>query len=1040
MKRLFTTFVVVLLAAGLAMAQRTITGVVTGEDGETLVGATIKVKDAPIGTRSDADGRYSLTVPAEYNTLEFSYTGFGTQEIILGPSNAVDVTMATGSVLSEAVVTALGITREEKSLGYGVTQVDGDDISRSGEVNAIQGLAAKSSGVQVIGSGGTPGASSKILIRGNKSFSGDNQPLMVVDGMPYDNQTSSTVAGDYPFNANLSGVNNSNRAIDLNSADIESINILKGPAAAALYGSRAANGVLIVTTKKGRRGINVDVGSSVGFDKVNKLPDLQQQYGQGSGGGAYNATTGEIKDAGNYVANFPQSWGPRIGTAGIPEVAQAYDNLDAYFETGLTWNNNIAVSMGNENTKLRLSYGNTDQEGIVPNTELKRNTFRLTSESTIGRFKLLGTAAYANTRDTKTQNGSNLSGVMLGLTRMPPSFNILGGEGPNGYDNPDGSSYTYFSIYDNPLWSAYNNTLTGDVDRITGNIMGSFAATSWLDFTARVGVDQYTDDRKQVYAIGANDPPAPVGEIWENTKRRLEVNTDIYGTLHPTLQGKFGVRFIGGVNLNSRRDDDNFSRGRNLAIPGFYNMSNASDLYTSQVTEERRIAGLYGNLNVSWDDQLFLELSGRNDWASTFGEDKRKSGFFYPSASLAWAFTEGLNLNDNVLSFGKIRASVAQAGREPAPYRTATYFNSPFITDGFTDGFGFPYGGQNGFGYSATLGNKSLEPEINTTYEIGTNLIFFKDRIDLDVNWYLNKNTNLLVFRPIAASTGYEQIYANFGEMENRGWEIELGLKPIVTKNFQWEIESNFTRNENEVTKLAPGVDEIDIEAAFASIGAYAIVGQPFGAFYGTQWDRNAEGQLLIKANGLPQVAATRGNLGNPYPDWTMGIRNIFSFYGFTINGLLDIREGGDLWNGTYARLNRFGTTQESADGRNQTYVIPGVKIADGTPNNIPISANSYFSNYVGDSGSAATEQAIQDGSWVRLRELTLGYDIPLPKNKYIYRANVYFTGRNLWLSTDYKGVDPETSLTGAGSNVGGFDYFNMPSTKSFIFGINLGF
>ena len=409
MKRLFTTFVVVLLAAGLAMAQRTITGVVTGEDGETLVGATIKVKDAPIGTRSDADGRYSLTVPAEYNTLEFSYTGFGTQEIILGPSNAVDVTMATGSVLSEAVVTALGITREEKSLGYGVTQVDGDDISRSGEVNAIQGLAAKSSGVQVIGSGGTPGASSKILIRGNKSFSGDNQPLMVVDGMPYDNQTSSTVAGDYPFNANLSGVNNSNRAIDLNSADIESINILKGPAAAALYGSRAANGVLIVTTKKGRRGINVDVGSSVGFDKVNKLPDLQQQYGQGSGGGAYNATTGEIKDAGNYVANFPQSWGPRIGTAGIPEVAQAYDNLDAYFETGLTWNNNIAVSMGNENTKLRLSYGNTDQEGIVPNTDLKRNTFRLTSESTIGRFKLFGTAAYANTRDTKVQNGSNLS-------------------------------------------------------------------------------------------------------------------------------------------------------------------------------------------------------------------------------------------------------------------------------------------------------------------------------------------------------------------------------------------------------------------------------------------------------------------------------------------------------------------------------------------------------------------------------------------------------------------------------------------------------
>ncbi len=1040
MKRLFTAFLLVLLSAGMALAQRTITGVLTSEDGETLVGATVKVKDAQVGTRTDNDGRYTITVPAENNTLVFSYTGLATQEVALGVENVLDVVMATNAVLSEAVVTALGITREERSLGYGITEVDGKAIAGSGEVNAIQGLAGKSSGVQVIGSGGTPGASSKILIRGNKSFTGENQPLMVVDGMPYDNQTNGSVAGDYPFNANLSGVNNSNRALDLNPTDIESVNVLKGPAAAALYGSRAANGVLIITTKKGRRGVGVEFSSSVGFDQVNKLPEMQMEYGQGTGGGAYNAATGVVTPEGNYVFNTPLSWGPRIGTPGVPEVANSFDNLDAYFETGITWNNNISVSMGNDNTRVRLSYGNTNQEGIVPNTELKRNSFRLNTESTYGRFKLLGTAAYANTRDTKAQNGSNLSGVMLGLTRMPPSFNINGGEGPNGYDNPDGSSYTYFSIYDNPLWSAYNNPLTGEVNRLTGNIMGTYTFTEWLDVSARIGVDQYTDERKQVFAIGANDPPAPVGEVWENTKTRLEVNTDIFANVYPTLGGKFDLRVTGGVNLNSRKDEDLFARGRNLAVPGFYNLGNASDLYTSQATTEQRIAGIFANAALAWDNQLYLELTGRNDWASTFGEDLRESGYFYPSASLAWVFTEGLGLDDRVLSFGKVRASVAQAGREPIPYATITYFTSPFVTDGFTDGLGFPYGGQNGFGYSQTLGNQNLEPEINTTYEVGANLIFFKDRIDLDVNWYLNKNTNLLVFRPIAASTGYEQIFQNFGEMENRGWEIELGLKPIVKKNFQWMINANFTRNENEVTQLAPGVDEIDIEAAFASIGSFAIVGQPYGALYATRWLRNDQGQLVIRPNGIPAIDPLRGNVGNPYPDWTMGITNAFSFYGVTISGLLDIREGGDLWNGTLARLNRFGTTKASGDGRDQSYLIEGVKQSDGTPNDVRISANSYFSNYVGDSGSAAVEQTIQDGSWVRLRELTVGYDLPIPKNKYLYRANIYFTGRNLWLSTDYEGVDPETSLTGAGSNVGGFDYFNMPSTKSFIFGLNLGF
>ena len=650
----------------------------------------------------------------------------------------------------------------------------------------------------------------------------------------------------------------------------------------------------------------------------------------------------------------------------------------------------------------------------------------------------MATAAYVNTTDTKAQNGSNLSGVMLGLTRMPPSFDILGGDGPNGYDNRAGNSHTYFTLYDNPLWSAYNNPMTGDVDRLTGNVTATFSAFNWLDLTARLGADSYTDDRRQIFAIGAQDPPSPVGEIWENTKRRLEVNADMFATFKPELAGRFGVNFTVGLNLNSRRDDDLFSRGRNLAIPGFYNLSNASDLYNSQELIEKRIAGIFGDLTLSFDNQLYLQLTGRNDWASTFGVDARDNGFFYPSANLSWVFSELLPSTD-VLSFGKIRASIAQAGIEPFPYRTRTYYVAPFITDGFTDGFGFPYGGQNGFSLSSRLGNPDLEPELNTTTEFGVNLKFFRNRIDLDVNYYMSKSSNLLVLRPIAGSTGFEEIYTNIGEMENKGWEVELGLQAITTNNFKWSIQGNWSRNRNEVTKLADGVDEINIETAFGSIGSFAIVGQPYGAFYSTRWARTDDGQLMIQDNGLPLRDPTRGNVGNPYPDWIAGIRNIFQVYGVTINGLLDIRQGGSLWNGTYARLNRFGTTAASAD-RDRTYVIDGVKISDGTPNDIPISANSYYSNFTGDGGAAAVEQVIQDGSWVRLRELTLGYDIPLPNNKYVKGINLYVTGRNLWLQTDYTGVDPETSLTGAGSNVGGFDYFNMPNTKSYLVGLNLSF
>ena len=1037
MKKILLMLFVLVGTASIAIAQRTVRGTVTDDAGEGLVGATIIVEGTSIGSTTNLDGQYTIQVPAGSDVLVITYTGYATERITLGASNVVDVTLNPDVLqLETAVVTALGISKDEKSLGYAVKTVQGDEVVRSGEVNVVQGLAAKSSGVQVIGSGGTPGASSKILIRGNSTFTGNNQPLFVVDGIPYDNQTSGSVAGDYPFNAGLNGVNNSNRALDINPNDIADINILKGPSAAALYGTRAANGVILITTKKGRKGLSVDLSSNISIDQVNKLPPLQDRFSGGTGGGRFNSDKSAVIAAGNFGANTSSVWGSAIGPDN-PDAPRAYDNYDQFFNTGQTWNNNVAISAGNEMVTMRLSYGNTNQSGIVPNTELQRNSFRLNSDAKIGKLNLSGYANYTNTKDIKAQNGSNLSGVMLSLTRMHPNFNVVGGEGPNGYDNPDGTPYNYFFAYDNPLWSANNNPMTGDVDRLTGGVTGTYSLFSWLDITGRISADNYTDRRKQIFAVGAFDPPAPVGEVWENTKRHREINTDLFATASSDLSSTVEGTLTLGMNLNSRFDDDAFSRGRNLAIPGFYNLSNASDLYNSQTTTERRLAGVFFTGGIAYANQLYLNVTGRNDWASTFGADGRKSGFFYPGVNAAWAFSE---LMDNeVLSFGKLRVSWAQAGIEPPAYRTVTYFNAPFITDGFTDGLGFPYGGQNGFGQSSSLGNVDMKPEIVTTFEVGTNLRFLRNRINLDLNYYNSKSTDLLVNRPIAGSTGFEAALVNLGEMVNQGFEVELGVNVFNKKNFSWDINANWTRNVNEVTKLKPGVvDEINVETAFASIGSFAIVGDPYGAFYGTQWLRDGSGNLIINSAGVPIVDPKRGNLGNPFPDWTAGISNSFKIYGVQVSALVDVREGGALWNGTLARLHRLGMSEESGDNRDKSFIIPGVK-EDGTPNDIAVDAFTYYNRYVGDNG-AATEQAVADGSWIRLREVTVGYDIPLGNNGYIKRLNVYFSGRNLWLSTDYVGVDPETSLTGAGSNVGGFDYFNMPSTKSYIFGLNASF
>lgn len=1058
-KKLLTLLLAWMVSVLAVWAQtRQITGVVT--DGkEPVIGASVQVKGTSTGTVTDANGRYVLNVPNDATTIVVKGVGLKTQEISIAGLSEINAKLMKDNVnLGEMVVTAFGIERERKTLGYSQQKIGGDELRKSGEQNLIQGLAGKAAGVYVQGSGGTPGASSKVLLRGNATFSGNNQPLMVVDGVPIDNSTDQSVAGDYPFNGNLQGVNASNRGVDINPDDIESINILKGPAAAALYGVRAGAGAIIITTKKGKKGtksFGVDLSSSVEISQVNKLPNLQMVYGQGrgalggaaaTGGGrlAFDTASGtyySIADGKYELGLTPQSWGSK--------TANPADNMGDFFKTAYSYNNNVSITNNTENSSVRFSVGRLNQNGVVPNTDFKRTSIRLSSDSRLSkRVSMSGTVNYINSGGTRAQNGSNLSGVMLSLLRAPNSYR-LNDPDAGGYLNADGTQRNYFAAYDNPWWSVNENPFVDNVDRILGNISTTIDPVDWMSVTYRVGTDVYTDRRKFVFAVGSRQPSnAPGGEINENVISYQEYYSDLLVTFKKDITKDIKSSLLLGNNLNHRFSKDAYLRGRDLGVPNNYNLNNAANLYASEGNSTIRTAAMFFDLNLSYSNFLFLGVTGRNEWASTFGA--AKNNFFYPSTSLSFVFSELVKIPK--MSFGKVRVAYAMAGINPDPYSTRTYFTRSTYTDGFTDGLSFPYTGINGYGFSSTLGNANLKPEKNTGKEIGLDVRFFNNRLGIDYTYFNQTSTDLLVFRPIAPSTGFTSSYENLGSMVNKGHELVITGTPVQMKDFTWDVTLNWTRIRNEVLELAPNVKEIDIEAGFASIGNYAIKGQPYGALYGSRWARTADGQLIIGTNGLPTLenGGERGRVGNPYPDWFGGLRNTFTYKQVSFTFLFDVRQGGDIWNGTWSRLNQLGQTDESAEGRDKAYKIDGVVRTGTDPNGNPIytantkyvSSFNYFRIYRGDAGGSAAENAVQDGSWVRLRDVGINYSFNLPARaqKIIKGLSVGFVGRNVWLKTDYTGVDPETSLTGAGSNIGGWDYFNNPGTKSYTFSLKASF
>jgi len=1031
MKRILGSLIVLLaiLSGNPAWAQTHVaSGRVLDAQNQGIVNAGVSVKGTTVGTVTDLDGNYKLNVPDNASTLVIQAIGYTTQEVSASATNLIVHLQIEAKSLNETVVTALGISREKRSLGYTQTTVTADQIDKSGDQNTIEALAGKSAGILVTGSGGTPGASSQIILRGNGNLNGVvSQPIFVVDGIPIDNGTSQPVAGDYPFDINLTGVNESNRGIDLNPNDIESVSILRGPAAAALYGVRGGNGAIIITTKKGKFGkgakkLGVDFSTTVEYDKVNKLPSLQNTFLQGTGGKYSTATN--------------QSYGARADTSKVP----IYDKYKDFFNTGISYINNLGLTWGSENSSFRIGFGNTKTTGVIPNSSLNRTTVNFRADSKLSNFLSVGgDFNYTNTAGQRVQNGSNLGGIMLTLLRAPINYNVLN------YQDALGNQTQYYGAYDNPLFSAYRNPYTDNTNRVFGNLNGTITFSKQLSLTNRLGIDVINTNAKQIYDLSsvANDNADGTGQINMYNASSLSIYNDLILNYNQKLSQNVDLSGLLGFNYTYDQSQSLFSRGRNLQIPNIYQLSNTNTLYASSGEAYDRSQGLFGELTLGYKSQLYLTATGRNDWLSSYGRNGQS--FFYPKADVSWIFTDALP-KSSVLSYGKLRVAYADAGTGPVGYLNHITFTQPFITDGYTNGVGFPYLGNQGFGPSNVLTDVNIKPQHVQGKELGLELRMFHNRLTIEATGYYQLTLDNIIPLPIAPSTGYTSYYTNGGTSQNKGIELAMNADIVKTKKFTWNVFGNFSMDRSKVLSINPQVSNIPIGNGFSDIGSYSIVGQPVGVFYGTAWERDsATGKILVGANGKALVSATSKVIGNPNPDWTMGLGSGLSYRGFNFSFLWDIRHGGDIWNGTWARLNRLGLTDESAN-RDQSFIIDGV-YAPGTANagkanTTAVPGTYYYQTFKGDGGTFAVENAIQNGGWVRLRSVNLSYRFKLnnsEKHKYFDYLEVGLTGKNLLLFTKYTGVDPETSLTGATSSFRGYDYFNNPGVKSYLINVKLG-
>ena len=1130
MKKILLAFM--LLASGLlqqAQAQgRTITGKVTDRNtSEGLPGVTVVVKGKPtIGTSTNADGSFSLAgVPESAQTLVMSYVGFSSQEVsIVGNSEVAVALGADSRQLNEVVVTALGLTANRDQLGTAQATVQGTALVRSGETSVITGLSGKTPGVIITRTSGDPGASANIQLRGASTILGNNQPLIVVDGIPISNTSvgnDGIVASNGGAGSNQTdGVVQASRLNDINPDDIASMEILKGAAASVVWGTRGANGVIVITTKRGRSAagsFNVSYRSTYSIDEVNRRVPLQTKFGQGSQG-LFSASPVAVRSWGDRIADrtggqdayitsgadyqgyitFPDGTrrynlasGTRAAPHGGKRSTDTFDHSQDMFNKGYSWDNVASISGGDERSNFYLSLGNTHTKGIaLTNSDNDRTTLRLNaSRQFTDKLRVAVNTTYARTKSNRVQQGSNLSGIFLGGLRTPADFSNAyyvgdytdanGNIFPNvqsSYRNPLGRPTASDGItrpgFDNPLWTINNVTNQTRVNRLLGSVEVSYDVLPWLNVLNRTGVDTYTDNRNEYFPIGAG--ANPVGKLTVETIQETQVNNDLIARATGQLNENITVVGTVGYNLNGRRSTQIGATANQFvnpfSPPQLANTPSANRTPYNLIVEQRT-AGLYGIVDLGLFDQVFLNGTVRGEQASTFASGQTKT-FVYPAASVAWQFTKlGTLADKSGLSFGKLRFSYGQVGVQPIPYLTRTTTPAADINI-IADGWGTTldaatYGG--GSVRSFTLGNANLKPERKTEYEAGLDARFLNNRLGLSASVYTNETRDVILTVPQTPTTGYTQYNDNAATIRNKGIELSLDGDVVKTDNFTFNIAPNFSLNRNKVASLT-GAQSVFL-TGFTGSESRAVQGYQMGALFGDRWARTEDGKMQLDANGFP-IKGTPGVIGDPNPQWRGGLNLNFRYRALSLNVLLDHTHAADVWNGTRGALYSYGkhtdtdeeTTVSAAQAATlQVFQIDAAGSAYRRATTVatrytPNADGSYtfrgrlqdfgagqvaldegwYTTGLGNGFNGPAEQFVETVNWTRLREMTLNYSFNQPWVKsatHLSAIDLSVTGRNIYLWTNYSGIDPETNLTGV-TNGRGLDYFNNPSTRSVIFSI----
>ena len=1064
------------LFAHFIFAQKVVRGTVSDSNGP-LPGANVIEQGTLNGVSTDFDGNFEITVTNEQSVIEISYTGFISQPIVVGNQAAISIILEDDTqILNEVVVTSLGFTELRDQQGSTSSIVSTKAVARSGEATLANSLSGKASGLSITRSNGDPGAGSTIRIRGANTISGASDPLIIVDGVPLDN-TTSYAGGNSLTGGRSGGITQGSRFNDINPTDIASVQVLKGASAAALWGSRAANGVIVITTKNGQQGkAKITYTSSYSFDEVSERIPMQNTWGQGRGGN-YSPTLAEswgdyIPDRSGAADEFNTSGGfftAEDGTVYYPITAKnsketfVESNWDSVFQTGSFWQNDLTISGGIENNTYFFSLSNLQQDGIIRESSYDRTNLRFNYKAKLNDWLTLSNkAAYTYTDSNRIQQSSNTAGVLLGLLRTPPDFDQRDYIGT--YTNGDGEEFTrrqrsyrrYLGnsvnpTYNNPLWTTNEQVANTKVNRFNVTPQLIIKPNAWLEFIVRGNADIADDRRVYFFPIGSAGGQRLIGAYQEDEIGTRDINFDFIGRGKFELSEKIDLTTTLGWSLNDRK----YNRNSGL-INGF--LVNSTKQTTSLNTSAeastfsnfktlRKSNRAYGILNFDVAEELFVNFSGGLEASSTI-----KGTFFYPAVDVAWNFTNSL-IDVDFLSFGKLRASYGKVGVQPAPHRFQTLAEGGFSYSTYSDPLSIDsFGG--GFRLDNNLGNPNLEPEIKTEWEVGTDLRFLNNDLIFGFTYYSNKIDGILLDVSLSPSSGFATQYGNFGAMENKGIEFDVAWNAIQKQDLRLTTTLNWSRNKNLVTDLF-GTDTINLSAG-ASVSSRAIVGHPLGVLFGTGSQKKEDGSYDLDENGFPQITSSEVVLGDPNPDWRAGLGINLTYKKFDLNLVIEHSQGGDFSPRTLHVLNRFGTTEETATRTTLSQdlvnyagntITAGTtvrgKVANYGGGDVLLDESWYRTGIGGGFGdNQAYDQSIYEATFTKVRELSLGYTLDsanLKASTGLSSIRFTLTGRN-WINLNkIPGIDPEVNQYGVG-NALGLDYFTNPQTKSTLLSVSFNY